>query len=86
MVAQIGPAGAFGHVKGVIEGGVFSAFLGVRLAAALADLVGDHLLAFGVELVRGVLQEQHPEDVLLVRRASIEPRRTSAAEKRWRSS
>ena len=45
--------------------GIVGSSLGVLLAAALGELVGDDLLPLDLEHVARPLQEQHAEDVLL---------------------
>ena len=67
LALEIGPAGAFGDEEAVVEIGVLAVLRFRRLLDhPLLDLAADDFLALGVEDVRAALQEQHPEDVVLV--------------------
>jgi len=68
VVSNLLPPGALWDVERVVESWCFGSLLGFRLRATTSQLVSDHLLLLCFELVGGVLQEQHPEDVLLVGR------------------
>jgi len=66
LVAQVLPAGPLGDEEGVLVVALgVRPLLGLLARAPLPELLGDDLLAAGLEHVRAPLQEQHPEDVLL---------------------
>src|SRR5664280_1718772 len=66
MTVDLLPAGAVWHVEGAVERRSLSPLLSLLLAAPLGELVGDDPLPLGIELVRGVLEEEHPEYELVV--------------------
>ena len=70
---QVAPAGAFRDKKAVVVIGIL-AVAGDRLILhhALLDLAADDPVVLGLEHIRTALQEQHPEDVILVGRG-IQP-------------
>ena len=65
LVAQVGPAGAFGDEEGLVEGWSVRALFGVVLGAAAGELLLDDDLAARLELVGAAFEEEHAEDVLL---------------------
>ena len=69
LVLEILPSGAFRDEESVIVIRVFAVVrLRVMQGQALFHLTREELFAFGVECIRTALQEEHPEDVVLVRR------------------
>src|SRR5664280_1868221 len=66
MTVDLLPAGAVWHVEGAVERRSLSPLLSLLLAAPLGELVGDDPLPLGIELVGGILEEEHPEDELFV--------------------
>src|SRR5206468_6426381 len=75
---EVGPTRALWHEEILVEVGVL-AVLRLRhlLDHPLLDLTADDSLALGVKHVRTALQEQHPEDEVLVG-GGIEPLLTEA--------
>ena len=70
-----------------VEVGVVGPLLGLLLAAALGELVGDDLLPLRPRTRRETASGRaSPKMYSLNSEASILPRRMSAAAKRWRSS
>jgi hypothetical protein len=59
------PAGSLGHKDPVVVGGRLSPLLSLLLGSPPLEVLPDDLLPARLEDVRGALQEQHPEDVLL---------------------
>src|SRR5439155_5717270 len=70
---EVGPTRTLWHEETVVEVAVLTVLrLRHLLDHPLLDLAADDSLALGLEHVRAALQEQHPEDVVLVG-GGIEP-------------
>ena len=66
VVAEVLPSGLGRHEERLlVVVWIVGASVGILLASALFELVGDDLAALDVEHVAGALQEESAEDVLL---------------------
>lgn len=75
LIAQVVPPGQGWHPKRLaVEVGVFGELVGLILGTAALEFGCDEPFPLGLELVRGALKEQQPEDVLLeLRRIHLAP-------------
>ena len=67
FVLEVLPTGALGNEEAVVVIRVFTVLRGgIVQRHALLDFAPDNLFVFGVEHIGAALQEEHPEDVILV--------------------